>query len=646
MFTRSKNSSNWSRRVNRTISDTPNPASSPWLFPAISAVVALIVIFVLTDIFFVDVMIGLLIDGAILLAYLLSACGWGWWVVGKAPVRAVTATAIGLGIMGLLTLGLGLGGFFNIYSAIGIVVVGVLLAQRILRDWAKVSRPDTGTNAWLIPFSILLALALVGASICPGFMWKPLDPHPYDAISYHLQVPREWFDAGQIIPLKHNAFSFFPMGMEMHYFAAMTLKGSPWAGMYLCQMLTLAHGVLTIVAVGQIAMALGATSMRAWSAALMVACVPWVFQLSVVAYVETGVMLYTTLAVGWVCFAMQVPRGKSFVIIGLLAGLACGMKYTAFPMTGILIVLIAGVHQTIKGRFPNAVLVGCVILLTTSPWLFRNVAWTGNPVFPLATGVFGQGHFSDAQVDRYRIAHQPPAREASVGSRLSNGFSRTIADRQFAFLMLPIGLGAIGWLCVRRDRNGIVIGVMVLGMIGIWLSATHIMPRFITPIVPLLGIAIALLPLPGYVVLSVGVLQAGLGLTLIGGWLGPWIQTGRQGVFRLENVSILETDETRAARISGDKVALIGDAQAFFYVMPSDQLIYRSVFDVNIPDGTTAVDGWLGESVESLRARGVWVVINTSELNRLAGSYRHIPMPVAPYDRVLPTPTVLPPTGR
>ncbi len=632
--------------MTRTISDTPNPASTWWHFPAISAIAAMIVIFVLTDMFFVDVMIGLVIDGAILLAYLLSACGWGWWIVGKAPVRAVTATAIGLGIMGLLTLGLGLAGFYSFYSAIGIIVVGAVFALPILRDWTKASRVESGARAWLIPFSILLAVSLVAASICPGFLWNPLDPHPYDALSYHLQVPREWFDAGQIIPLKHNAFSFFPMGMEMHYLAAMTLKGSPWAGMYLCQMMTLAHGVLTTVAVGQIAIALGASSMRAWSGALMVATVPWVFQLSTVAYVETGVMLYTTLAVGWLCFAMQVPRGKSFIIVGLLAGLACGMKYTAFPMTGVLILLIVGVHQTIKGRFPNAVLVGCVILLTTSPWLFRNVAWTGNPVFPLATGVFGQAHFSDDQVDRYRVAHQPPTREVGVGSRLHNGFSRTIADPQFAFLMLPIGLVAIGYLCVKRDRNGIVIGVMVLGMVGIWLSATHIMPRFITPIVPLLGIAIALVPIPRYASLGVGVLQAGVGLWLIGGWLWPWIQTGRQGVFRLENVSIIETDETRAARTSGDKVALIGDAQAFFYVMPSDQLIYRSIFDVNIPDGTATVDGWLGESVESLRARGVWVVINTSELNRLAGSYRHIPMPVAPYDRVLPTPTVLPPTGR
>jgi len=90
-------------------------------------------------------------------------------------------------------------------------------------------------------------------------------------------------------------------------------------------------------------------------------------------------------------------------------------------------------------------------------------------------------------------------------------------------------------------------------------------------------------------------------------------------------------------------VALIGDAQAFFYVMPSDKLIYRGVFDVVIPPGTNTVDGWLGKSVGELRHEGYWVVINTSELNRLSQTYAHIPKPPPPYDQVTPAPIVLPP---
>jgi hypothetical protein len=42
----------------------------------------------------------------------------------------------------------------------------------------------------------LLAIAATGACVLPGVLWKPDDPHPYDVVSYHLQVPREWWSSG------------------------------------------------------------------------------------------------------------------------------------------------------------------------------------------------------------------------------------------------------------------------------------------------------------------------------------------------------------------------------------------------------------------------------------------------------------------
>src|SRR5690606_14260247 len=40
-----------------------------------------------------------------------------------------------------------------------------------------------------------------------------------------------------------------------------------------------------------------------------------------------------------------------------------------------------------------------------APWMARNWAHGGNPVFPHATGVFGQAHWTDEQVERYQAAH-------------------------------------------------------------------------------------------------------------------------------------------------------------------------------------------------------------------------------------------------
>src|SRR5208337_2754538 len=76
----------------------------------------------------------------------------------------------------------------------------------------------------------------LAACFPPGILWGD-EPNGYDVVEYHLQVPREWFEAGRILPLHHNVFSFFPFNVEMHYLLAMFLHDGPWAGMYLAQMM-------------------------------------------------------------------------------------------------------------------------------------------------------------------------------------------------------------------------------------------------------------------------------------------------------------------------------------------------------------------------------------------------------------------------
>lgn len=636
---------------------SPAPVASPrhgWA-AAVAGVIVLAIVISQTGPFFIDVLLGLATDGAIAVLYLLAAFGFGAWLTPAGPrsLRVASAGALGLGAMGLITLGLGLAGALNAIAAWALIVVGLaLLAVRFrsAKQSMKAIRPSVDLW-WCVPFAVVLGVALLSVAIVPGFLWKDLDPHPYDVLSYHLQVPREWYDLGQIVPLTHNAFSFFPMGMEMHYLAAMHLRGGPWAGMYLCTMMTLLHGVLTLGAVVGVARSLGAPRARSFAAALAVAGVPWVFQLSTIAYVETGVMLYSTLAIGYTALALKRDDARRLTAVaGVFAGLACGMKYTAFAMTAapvcILFVVISFVPSRSGENAKRWVAAAGVVILTTalvaSPWLIRNVAWTGNPVFPLVTDVFGKAHFTDDQVDRYRIAHRPPDAEASVGKRITIGWDRTELSPQFAYLVLPVGAVAAIALCRRREA--LFIGLSVVAMTLVWLSATHVMPRFLTPIVPLLGVLIALAPVPTVATVSYAAAQCAIGLWLVFGWLSPRLELGRQGLFYLSDLTIIATDETRAAAASSDKVALIGDAQGFFYAIPSQRLIYRSVFDVSIPPGGNVVDGWLGKSVEQLRREGCWVIINTSELNRLCGSYRHLPKPPPPpFDQVRPEPIVLPP---
>ena len=670
--------------------DAPRGFVPRWIPLAITAIFVIGVIVSVCGDLFIDVIVNDAIDGAVLLAWIIAGFGYGSLVLlvgwalpafgrngGQHPpydplLKSISTIALGLGCIGLIVLGLGLAALLSQVTAIAIVVIGLAAALYTARQ-ASFATIKSWLAARTSPAALLLvaplAVVIIAASLSPGFLWKPLDPHPYDVLSYHLQIPREWYDAHRIIPLRHNSFSFFPMGMEMHDLLAMHLLGGPWKAMYLCQFMSVAFGTLTVIGVVGAVRSLGGSSTIAWLAGLATACIPWTTMLSSVAYVEPGVMCYTLLAVVWAAMGMKakgeeekrqekdaenIPtfspltpsasRLAPFLLACAFAAFACGMKYTAFPMTAAPVILLypffAG-KRSIKMWLLGGVL--CVVLV--SPWMIRNLFWAHNPVFPLASNIFGHAHFTADQVERYLTAHAPPVAERSIFMRLLNGWHRIALDPQFGYLLLPMTLIAmvLSWRSLRLRY----ITFVTIAMSLVWLLATHDMPRFLTPAIPLAAVIIggvaARQPLGRWVVGGLFLIQSVIGLGWTGVTLEPFLDLGRQGAFRMADLSIIETDETKAARTSGDKVALIGDAQAFFYVMPSDKLLYRGVFDVHIPPGVDTVDGWLGKSVDALRHEGYWVVINTSELNRLSKTYAHIPKPKPPYDQVSAAPIVLPP---
>src|SRR5262249_54024495 len=94
----------------------------------------------------------------------------------------------------------------------------------------------------------VLGIVLACAMLPPGMLWRD-EPNGYDVTEYHLQVPREGFEAGRITGLHHNVFSYMPFNVEMHYLLAMELRGGPWSGMYLAQLMHVMFFVLTVVAI-------------------------------------------------------------------------------------------------------------------------------------------------------------------------------------------------------------------------------------------------------------------------------------------------------------------------------------------------------------------------------------------------------------
>ena len=67
-----------------------------------------------------------------------------------------------------------------------------------------------------------------------GAMLPTID---FDALEYHLQGPKEYFQAGRIAFLPHNVYTSMPFGVEMLHLLGMEVLGDWWWGGLVGQLL-------------------------------------------------------------------------------------------------------------------------------------------------------------------------------------------------------------------------------------------------------------------------------------------------------------------------------------------------------------------------------------------------------------------------
>ena len=551
--------------------------------------------------------------------------------VGVAPLKFVSAIALGIGFMGLATFLLGLAGWLNRPVAFAMIVIGIALGVMKLRradftkahvaGWLKAPAPW----AWLwLAVAPIVGIVIVAAFVPPGLLWGD-EPNAYDVLSYHLQIPREWYEAGKIQRLDHNAFSYFPQLVESHFLLAMQLRGGPWAGMYLAQLMHAAITLLSAAAVFGAAAAV-ASRPRATIAGVAAVAVPWVALLAPVAYNEGGLLLFGALAIGWTLRAVMVEDLLGDAIMAaVMAGFACGVKLTGGPLLllGLPLALLAGAVaiRPMRKVYIAAVVIVLLGSAVFAPWALRTMAWSGgNPVSPEANEVFKSPRFSDAQNRRWQQAHAPLQHQKSVGMRLRAAKEQIFFDWRYGYVLLPLGLIA---LFISRGRPETwYLATLVFVMTVFWLGFTHLQSRFYVLIIPVAALLLSQLERPRWFTLA-AVLVVGQALLTIGmvstkfAPAAAMVRTHQ--VFGLQNLTGLLPED--AQHVIEDKLPLelIGEAKAFFYNTPG--LRYRTVFDVNARPGQPIIESWLGGPVRP----DAYILVDPLELDRLSRTYYGIP---------------------
>lgn len=628
-----------------------------------------------------------LINGVGALAVIAPPALMGIWLVSLIPMgpmprrwHFLLGSAVGLGATALLVLLLGMASL--LYRPVWIILMAAFAAVGILHLRSRLREPppapqssgrhngasdSRGLSAlwWLlIPFA---SAALLAASNPPGMIWAE-EGYGYDTLEYHLELPKEYRQAGRIAYTPHNVYGSFPSNVEMLYLLGMVLHDDDVDFGMTANMIHLLFAVGMVWAAWVAGREL---SPRAGvMCAVLTAGTGWLVYLSGLAYVENGMLFFGMTAAAALlramlhaCRAQQAERRSSgavaqarehaprrsrlqadagtggdartrltwVILAGVLAGLSCGCKYTAFPMIALPLALIAFFIPSalLRGRIVSVLVFITAALVSVSPWLVRNMVATGNPVFPLANSLWegappGWGAEESAVWDR---AHQPLESEQSIGAKVADFWKRIPGDpyQRFGPALFLLAIGGL-WGRKRDWMDGVllmIVGVQLL----VWLFATHLYARFaVVMLIPLV--------LLGGRALSDSASAARrrtIVFLLVAGCAWNFVFVAR--LLAAESVagttaSLLYEGELAGYEYLGyvnrklpgnAKVLLVGDARAFYFKRNVD---YWVVFNRNpfIEAVRKAKSG--KEIVDWLVQHGyTHVLVNWSEIRRLARTY-------------------------
>ena len=543
-------------------------------------------------------------------AILLGAVAWGRFILRPCQVsadlsraeRGLFSLAIGLSCLSLVTLLLGCMGLLQARNLfIGLLVLPVLVELVFLKSglgklpeetlgiaMEMDARLDRLSTRWLW---LLVPLGLV---VLLGGMLPPQD---FDVREYHLQVPREWYEAGRVEFLPHNVYGNMPLGAEILSVPAMAIwpgENDSWWGAMVGKTILALFGLLTTWGIYLFGRRWFSASAGLAGAVIFLAT-PWVLHVSVNGLVELAVGFYGLMAVYAAYLARQQPGRLVWSgLAGFFAGSAVACKYPALLMV-VLPVLVYLVIQAGRAAprvalvFVVATVVGC------GPWFAKNAVMAENPTYPLLSNWFGGKTRTPDRIAQWKRAHQVPVDATGQRYRVREFGTALVrfagSDRWQSPLLVPLALLSLAWGW-RRSEVWWLAALVAYTFLAWWLL-THRIERFWVPMLPLVALLAGLgsvqlcrtapaLILPSLLLLATlfGTLAGSSSLLgdnrfLVG--LGP-LRDGPAvaGEFEASSHAHLHRYLNRHVSPTAGKVLLVGDAEPFDLRVP---VLYNTCFD-------------------------------------------------------------------
>jgi len=517
--------------------------------------------------------------------------------------RFVFSCGVGLNVTSLYVLAAGLAGYLHDRRAF-LVPAGVFALLAAWRRWRYLLPSDPelhGQTAqreagdWLDSRWLWLMAPFLLAIFLGGM----LPSVEFDVREYHLEAPKEFYLAGRIDFLPHNAYGNMAMGSEMFSLLGMVLMGDWWFGALAGKTVIAAFAPLTVLAL----LAAGRrflTPTIGRFAALIYISTPWIAHVSTTGLVEGVSAFYLLLAVYAVMLwrqhaapdqaISQQPPGQQLpsssgaglvALAGFLAGAAVSSKYPAALFVALPLTVWIGMRGgrgswKAVGVFLLAVLAGCGL------WFGKNWALAGNPVYPLLYEWLGGATRTAAKDAQWARAHYPHGFGlARLGDDLAAVFWRS---EWLSPLLMP--LAALSLLVPKYRRMALTLWAYFAYVLAAWWLLTHRIDRFWIPALPVVAL---LAGIGATWAASLAWRRAVLGLLACGTTLNLlFVVTPHPGFDTAYFASLAQLREA-PYRVGdpwrlylndhvpqGWKVLAIGDAEVFDY---EPRVIYNTVFD-------------------------------------------------------------------
>jgi hypothetical protein len=235
---------------------------------------------------------------------------------------------------------------------------------------------------WGVMIAVVSAIIALMASVPPVCR---------DELIHHLAIPKLYLRHGGMYEIPALPFSYYPMNLDLLYLISLYFNND-----ILPKFIHFSFALVTAWMIYRYLIR-RIDTVYALLGSLFFISIPIIVYQSTIVYVDLGLVCFLFAALLYLFKWVETDfKIKYLVVSAVCCGIALGIKYNGLIglfLLGLFVPFVyaryhAGESSHALKAIKFSVMYVFIALIIFSPWMIRNIVWTGNPVYPLYKGVF------------------------------------------------------------------------------------------------------------------------------------------------------------------------------------------------------------------------------------------------------------------